>query len=260
MKEKLLLLILLFSSAIISTKSYVINMTGRTILLNFYSGRMTGHMFAGYEILGPWIGGKSPNDVMAGLTTTLLPKAIDMRIMTSSEITVSAFKLGSNKSKDKSIKGTKFPTPSKTEVLARDYMITLKTVTTTDGDKQILVVQRLNTSAGIPMDSKDAIKQWPSEKEITRMGMTLEEKIADLKAENEKLHNDIKNLNKKIKHMQKKGSPIGKINNRKEMRSKKHKKIDSNEKAIKKLEKQIAAQQAAKLSADQQDIAEDSAD
>ncbi|MGZ6254651.1 MAG: hypothetical protein ACXWL5_01510 [Candidatus Chromulinivorax sp.] len=252
--KKLFIILCAFSFKILTNSgtNIIYNATGRTIVLNFYmNNTLIKNQWIDTKIVGPTlIAGKTPQDIIAGVTSSLLPQKIDMHLNTSSYITIDAFSLNSTSAKDKNVKGVKIPTPSLLDFPQRDYMITLQTIKTADKEKKdILVVQRLNTSMGIPMKSKSNIRQWPSEKIIAIMQMTPEEKIKALEEENKKLNRSINNLKKEISSMRNSDGSIktGKLtqmSNRKKMLKEKKDQLKKNQKKIVSLQKSIAQENA----------------
>lgn len=222
-------------------KNYIANLTGRTVILNFYAKNLLTKKTTWFDAktFGPLlIKGKSPANTVDTLTSTLLPPPIDMHAATCYKIRINAFKINSHKLKDKKIKGCTIPTPS-VAFIPRDYKITLQ------GDQ--IVVKEMNTRSGIPIPGlkKSSMRQWPSEKELLILKMTPEEKIAYYKQAIEGLHNDIKELTNKIQRMHDKNGNIkpGKltqVNNRHKMITNKKEKIKSYSSRIDNLNKNLA--------------------
>ena len=152
---------------------YIINLTGRTIILNFYRKGAFTNKTVWYDArtFGPLIwAGKATTNIIDTLNYQLLPTPIDMHTNTCFKVTVDAFKFNSSKLKDKSIKGASMPTPA-TSVTPNDFQITL------DGDQ--LIVTELDTCMGIKIPHAQK-KQWPSAEDIAVSRMTPQDKIITL--------------------------------------------------------------------------------
>jgi hypothetical protein len=216
-----------------ASSHYIINLTGRTILLNFYAKNPFNGKSTWYssDTFGPLIiAGKSTTNILDTLNYQLLPSAIDMHTNTSFKVTVDAFKFNDKKAKDPKIHGTSMPTPA-TSPTPNDFRVTL------DGDQ--LVITKLDTCMGIKI--KGATKeQWPSAENIKFSRMTPAEKIPALQQKNIDLGKEITKLKKQIK----KESNLTKINNRKKMIANKKERIKKNEGTIKKIQAEIAAASA----------------
>lgn len=209
---------------------YIINLTGRTIILNFYQKSIfTGEStFYDSSIFGPlaWTG-KSTTNIFDTLNMQLVPSPIDMHTNSCFKVTVDAFSLTDSKLKDPSISGTSMPTPA-TSPTPNDIMITLE-------GKQLVITQ-LDTCMGIKIPGGSR-KQWPSEEDVRISNMTQQEKLTSLLAQNEHLNGDISDLERAIR----KTSNLVKKNNRKKMIANKKELIKKNEKTIVKLQAEIAA-------------------
>jgi len=217
---------------------YIINLTGRTIILNFYAKNPFTGKSTWYDAktFGPLIwAGKGTTNLLDTLNYQLLPTPIDMHTNTCFNVTVDAFKFDSSKLKDPKIHGTYMPTPA-TSPTPNDFKVTL------DGDQ--LVITQLDTCMGIKISGAEK-KQWPSAEDIRVSRLTPAEKITTLQQKNMDMQNDIKKLKKAIK----KTSNITKKNNRRKMITNKKERIKKNEKTIAKLQAEIAASPAQNASA-----------
>lgn len=207
---------------------YIINLTGRTINLNFYAknpitGKSTWISRAGF---GPLIwAGKSTTNILDTLNYQLLPTPIDMRTNSCFKVTVDAFKFNDPKLKDPKIHGTSMPTPA-TSATPNDFQVTL------DGDK--LVITQLDTCMGIKISGAQR-KQWPSAADIAISRMSPKDKITALQKQNIDLQNDITKKQKDIKKIKN----LVKRNNRKKTITNDKEKIKKNITTIAKLQNEL---------------------
>lgn len=218
--------------------SYVFNMTGKPLILNFYAKPFGKETWIDSQTVGPLaLAGKAPDDFLSTITTTLLPEIVDMHKSTSTYIRFEVLKLNS-KLKDKNYHGVKINTPSLTSLFDYDYKVIL------DGDR--IVVTRLNTVAGIPIPGKKLsdTDQWPSKTDMAILHMPPAERIVALQAQNAHLEDDVKKLKKEETKYHNKGA-ITQQKNRKRMKDEKKNKIKSNNETIARLQAQIDADKAA---------------
>ncbi len=212
---------------------YIINLTGRTIILNFYRKGLLEDKSIWYDAktFGPLIlAGKSTTNIFDTLNYQLLPTPIDMHTNTCFKVTVDAFKFNDNKLKDPKIHGTSMPTPA-TSATPNDFKVTL------EGDQ--LVITQLDTCMGIKISGAEK-KQWPSAQDVAIANMSPADKLVIFQQQNIDLQNNIKKLESEIA----KTSNLVKKNNRKKMIANKKEKIKKNEKTIAKLQAEILAANA----------------
>ena len=239
MKKKLLLASYLLTQFLnLNAMHYVFNLTGKTLQFNFYAkDPFTGKTkLFNSQILGPIIlAGKSPDNFIETISTSMLPKKINMNPVTCFKVTIHVLDMKNSKFK---IKSLSMPTPGTSLSQPADFSIELK-------DKQ-LIAKQLTTSGGIPIlgAKKSALKQWPSDRELARQKMSPQERIDDISEENKKIEARLEQLKKEIQKMHDKRGNIKfgmltKVNNRHKMVQNKKDKLKANQKEIAKLQAQI---------------------
>lgn len=223
--------------------SYMLNMTGKTIVITFYAKNpiTKKRTWFGTKQVKPFALGKQGENLTDTFNSTMLPEKIDLHPLTCYEMRIDALNsdieryMGKDILKyiDKNFKNVSMPTPSPSFV-SRDYRIELN-------GKQI-VVTRYNTFGGIPIPGtkRSETKQWPSKSYLDIQNMNPQQQVVALKAQIEHLKGDIKNLDKEIKKYRGKNL-ITKMNNRKKMRDEKRKLVRKYEEKITKLQKAIDA-------------------
>ncbi len=218
-----------------ATKNYIVNLTGRTIILNFYAKNpLTGKStFYDSKIFGPLlIAGKSPNNFTDTFTASLTPPQIDMHPNMCFKVTVDAFSINNDKLKDNKIKGTSMPTPAYS-VIPNDFQISL--------DQDQLIITQLPTSKGINFGGNT--KQWPSKEDLAIKKMTRADQIIALEEQNKGLQNQRDERTKEIQKMHDKNRNIKpgmliKVNNRHKLIKNINEKIEKNNKTIAQLKDQ----------------------
>lgn len=196
-----------------ASKHYVVNLTGRTLLFNFYRKAIIGkdNVWNGSAIVGPMlIGGKNVKNAADYFTASLLPEPIRMWETICFQMTINACKLNSSTSKDTSIKGITIPVPGYS-LTPNDYKVELQ------GNQ--LIVKKLSSYRGLPITGGKE-QQWPSAQDLTVSSMTSEQKLAYRQKQIQDLTASIASLNKEIKKYRKAGD-LTKLNNRKRMRANK---------------------------------------
>lgn len=215
-----------------TAQHYIINLTGRTVMMKFYAKNpLTGKDFVmDLSVVQPLlIGGKVPASFPDNIGISLLPSPVDMHPMTSHNVKFEVMTLNSTTLKDSSFQSISMPSPNNV-LIPHDFKITL------DGNQ--LVVTQLNTSALLPIPGakKSEIKQWPSVDQLALNHMSPQDKLKYLQDQNNSLQNSIKKWKKEIK---KYVNPV-KISNRKKSIRNAENQIDSNNKQIAQLQAQIA--------------------
>lgn len=223
--------------------SYMLNMTGKTIVITFYAKNpiTKKRTWFGTKQVKPFFLGKQGENFTDTMSSTMLPERVDLHPLTCYEMRIDALNsdieryMGKDILKyiDKSFKNVSLPTPAVGNV-SRDYRIELQ-------GKQI-VVTRYNTFGGIPIPGtkRSDTRQWPSKDYVAILNMNPQEQVVAFKAQIEHLKKDIVSIDKEIKKYRKK-SLTAQMNNRKKMRDEKRKLMSKYEDKVEKLQKAIDA-------------------